>query len=279
LSPPGNHSNDKAGIVKRNDDLDGSLASDSANCDRIAGLINPPVIRMSDNGFDHLTRKPSPSHSILGMPAEPHADLSTAGPKFSPVLDISPVTEQRLARSKGVSEATLAATIEVSRGGEVNFERLYESSRDDVYAYAASLLRDRAAAEDVTATAFERAYRKRSRFDPRRGNGRAWLFGIARNAALDELRRRGRQAELAVDPEDAAGLAGADHAERNEQRLMLSNALGRLEAGERELVALKFFAGLDNGEIARVLGVSESNAGTKLHRVVTKLREACDGAL
>ena len=47
---------------------------------------------------------------------------------------------------------------------------------------------------------------------------------------------------------------------------------------ERELVALKFFAGLDNVEIAVLLDISESNVGTRLHRVVTKLREACDGA-
>jgi len=38
---------------------------------------------------------------------------------------------------------------------------------------------------------------------------------------------------------------------------------------------MKFFAGLSNAEIAAVLGISESNAGTKLHRVITKLREAC----
>ena len=44
---------------------------------------------------------------------------------------------------------------------------------------------------------------------------------------------------------------------------------------ERELVALKFMGGLSNAEIARVLGMSESNAGTKLHRTITKLREAC----
>ena len=41
-------------------------------------------------------------------------------------------------------------------------------------------------------------------------------------------------------------------------------------------MALKFLGGLTNAEIARVLGTSESNAGTKLHRTVTKLREACD---
>ena len=68
------------------------------------------------------------------------------------------------------------------------FEALYRASRDDVYAYVATLLRDAAAAEDVTALAFERAYRRRRSFDRSRGNERAWLFGIARNAALDELR-------------------------------------------------------------------------------------------
>ena len=47
---------------------------------------------------------------------------------------------------------------------------------------------------------------------------------------------------------------------------------------ERELIALKFFAGLDNAEIAAVIGVSESNAGTKLHRTIIKLRRACDEA-
>ena len=87
---------------------------------------------------------------------------------------------------------------------ETEFEELYRSSRDDVYSYVAGLLRDRSAAEDVTAAAFERAYRKRSRFDARRGTRRAWLFGIARNAALDELRHRKRVTELAAEPADDA---------------------------------------------------------------------------
>jgi RNA polymerase sigma-70 factor, ECF subfamily len=175
-----------------------------------------------------------------------------------------------------MSQALPAPAAEAPAAGELAFEQLYRSSRDDVYAYAAGLLRDRAAAEDVTATAFERAYRKRARFDPSRGEPRAWLFGIARNAALDELRRRGRQAELTADPVDAASLADLHPAERSELRLALMSALAKLEAGERELVALKFFAGLTNAEIAQVVGITVSNAGTKLHRVVNKLREACD---
>jgi RNA polymerase sigma-70 factor (ECF subfamily) len=177
-----------------------------------------------------------------------------------------------------VSETLLAPANEAPREADIVFDELYRSSRDDVYAYAAGLLRDRAAAEDVTAAAFERAYRKRSRFDPRRGNPRAWLFGIARNAALDELRRRGRQAELGVDPIDLSDASAASVAEESERRLAVGAALETLDPRERELIALKFFADLSNAEIARVLGVSESNAGTKLHRTVAKLREACHGA-
>lgn len=182
-------------------------------------------------------------------------------------------------RSRDVNQALAAPAEETPRETELAFDLLYRSSRDDVYAYVASMVRDRAAAEDVTATAFERAYRKRARFDPGRGAQRAWLFGIARNAALDELRRRGRQANLAAEPEDLAAAPAHESAEQSERRLAVAAALSRLEPRERELIALKFFAGLANAEIAAVVGVSESNAGTKLHRAVTKLREACDGAL
>jgi RNA polymerase sigma factor (sigma-70 family) len=154
------------------------------------------------------------------------------------------------------------------------FEALYRSSRDDVFAYVATLLRERAAAEDVTALAFERAYRKRRTFDRRRGGERAWLFGIARNAALDELRRRRRLARLVTEPQGTEELE--DHTEVALRRTAVRNALARLPARDRELVALKFHAGLTNGEIARVLGVSESAAGTRLHRAIAKLRKACD---
>ena len=178
-----------------------------------------------------------------------------------------------------MNETLVATTEDAPREADLAFDRLYRSSRDDLYAYVATLVRDPAAAEEVTAAAFERAYRKRSRFDRRRGEPRAWLFGIARNAALDELRRRGRQAELAAEPADLISAPAHESAEASERRLALTAALATLDARERELIALKFFAGLTNAEIAAVVDVSESNAGTKLHRAVTKLREACDGAL
>jgi RNA polymerase sigma-70 factor (ECF subfamily) len=179
-------------------------------------------------------------------------------------------------RTVGRSEDVIEEKVTGAEGTWKRFEALYRSSRDDVYAYAFTLLRDRAAAEDVTALAFERAYRRRRTFDRRRGEERAWLFGIARNAALDELRRRGRLAALVVDPASEAAGLGFDEEDVALRRTVVRGALATMSARERELIALKFHAGLSNADLARVLGVSESNAGTLLFRTMEKLRKACN---
>ena len=178
-------------------------------------------------------------------------------------------------RSAHVIDALPATATATSGSSWDRFEALYRSSRDDVYAYAMTLLRDRAAAEDVTALAFERAYRRRRTFDRRRGEERAWLFGIARNAALDELRRRARLARLATEPQDAAG-PEVDEGDVALRRTAVRAALAQLSGREREIVALKFHGGLSNAELAKVIGVTESNAGTLLYRTLEKLRKACD---
>ncbi len=167
---------------------------------------------------------------------------------------------------------SLAATAPAPEAAASTFADLYRASFADVYAYVATIVRDRTAAEDVTAQAFERAYRKRRGYDPRRGSERAWIFGIARNAALDELRRRSRVATLVAEPPDEVLVA---HDESAIRRATVRAALEGLDARDRELIALKFHGDLSNAEIAKVLGMSESNAGTRIHRAVTKLREAC----
>ena len=157
------------------------------------------------------------------------------------------------------------------------FEALFRGCAADVHAYSLSLLGDRTTAEDVTALAFERLYRARTRLDGARGTPRAWLFAIARNAALDELRRRGRQPRDEAEPALEQQASGHDDPERaleeSERRASLRAALAGLTARDREIVLLKFHGQLSNGELARVLGISESNAGTRVHRALARLRE------
>ncbi|HMH48498.1 MAG TPA: RNA polymerase sigma factor [Solirubrobacteraceae bacterium] len=181
---------------------------------------------------------------------------------MSPRLSL---TEQRVAVAEPQSGAL----------DQPAFESLFRECAADVHGYAISLLGDRAAAEDVTALAFERLYRSRARLDRSRGTPRGWLFSIARNAALDELRRRRRQplpgAEQQLSPD-----AELDEAiEHTERRASLRAALLALPLREREVVLLKFHGQLTNGELARVLGISESNAGTRLNRALMRLREIC----
>jgi RNA polymerase sigma-70 factor, ECF subfamily len=70
--------------------------------------------------------------------------------------------------------------------------------------------------------------------------------------------------------------AAGEEEEVTLRRTAVQAALAKLPAREREVIALKFHAGMSNAELARVLGISESNAGTLLYRTMEKLRKACN---
>jgi RNA polymerase sigma factor (sigma-70 family) len=170
---------------------------------------------------------------------------------------------------------TLTATMAPPRRPTLEFDALYREARGDVYAYVASVVGDRATAEDVVAIAFERAYRKRRGFNPSRGTARQWLFGIARNAALDELRRRHRLPVPVAEVEHHADAAVVDSDRGDERGDAVRDAIAALHPRERELIALKFFAGLSTAEIAGTLGITEVSARQRIHRALRALREAC----
>jgi len=159
--------------------------------------------------------------------------------------------------------------------GAGEFDAIFRSCVGDVHSYAFALLRDRAAAEDVTAIAFERLFRARGRLDAGRGSPRALLFTIARNAALDELRRRARRPVADAAPDERADARAEEEFAQVERRAFVAGALATLRPRERELVLLKFHGQLSNAELARALGISETNAATRLHRALTHLRGAC----
>src|SRR3954452_19412420 len=99
------------------------------------------------------------------------------------------VTDVPERRSAGVSVITATPptlrTPARTAPTRASFELLYRETVDDLFAYVVTVVRDRGAAEEVVASSFERAYRRVGSYVPRRGSQREWLFGIARNAALD----------------------------------------------------------------------------------------------
>jgi RNA polymerase sigma-70 factor (ECF subfamily) len=102
------------------------------------------------------------------------------------------------------------------------------------------------------------------------------LFAIARNAALDELRRRTRTTAMAADAAGTIDAFVGEDADAVARRVAVRAALARLAPRDRELIMLKFHAQLTNAELARVLSTSETNAGTRLHRALGRLRETFD---
>ena len=159
--------------------------------------------------------------------------------------------------------------------GVTTFSQAAERHLDDVYGYLVWFTGDRVSAEDLTGETFERALRLWHRFDERRGTPRTWLCQVARTVALDHFRserRRVRRDELAAIPERydqplAEGLSPE-----------LESALHCLNAGEREVIALRVVLELDAATAANVLGISSTNCTTRLNRALKKLEEALDVA-
>lgn len=127
-------------------------------------------------------------------------------------------------------------------------------------------------AEDLTSVTFEKAWQSRHRYRRDIASFQTWVFAIARNTAIDHFRARRVHAPI----EEAEALPGGrtpeELAEKRSDAERLSRLLAALPERERELIALKFGAGLTNREIARSTRLGESNVGTILHRTIAGLR-------
>jgi RNA polymerase sigma-70 factor (ECF subfamily) len=153
-----------------------------------------------------------------------------------------------------------------------DFERLFEEHAGPLLGFLVYRTGDRALAEDLLATAFERALRARRRFDRRKASEKTWLYAIALNCLKDEARRRSAESRAL---ESAAVSSAEPRAWTGdvEDRELLGAALGELAPEEREAVALRFGADLTVPEIARLLGVSLTTAEGRVYRALRKLRE------
>jgi RNA polymerase sigma-70 factor (ECF subfamily) len=152
-----------------------------------------------------------------------------------------------------------------------DFERLFSVHARPLFAFLAYRCRDRALAEDVLADTFERALRARARFDRRKASEKTWLYSIAMNRLRDEQRRRGAE-QRAVERAGLALPLGDDYA-RIAARDELRSALALLSDEEREVIALRFGAGLTVPEIAKVIGERRTTAEGRLYRGLAKMRD------
>ncbi len=172
-----------------------------------------------------------------------------------------------------------AALVRAARTDPAAFGLLYQRYRARIYWYLRGRCRSDEDAADLAQQVFMQAWRAVPGYRERGLPVAAWLFRIARNAAANAS-RRGDLLRVPL-PELIDPAADADPERvilRHEAAEWLGALVQRLPADKRELLALRFAAGLSMREIAAVLGVREATIKKRLSRTIRALKEQYDAA-
>ncbi len=168
----------------------------------------------------------------------------------------------------------------VAKGDETAFERLYAATRAKLYGVVLRILRRHDLADEVMQEAYLKIWNGAGGFDPALSTPITWMVAIARNQAIDRVRKK---AEASIEDEPAAmevAAASPDPLARREMTEELKRLLaciGRLEPERQRLVLLAYYNGLSRERLAEELRAPVNTIKTWLRRSLLALRE-CLGA-
>ncbi len=174
--------------------------------------------------------------------------------------------------------AELAALLtRVGAGDRHAFELLYQRTAAKLMGVASRICWERGQAEEAVQETYLAIWRRAASFDPARGTAAAWLQTVARNQAVDHLRRSRAPApwglDAASDVEDPAALASDALEQQGEEARML-RCLGELADGDARLIRAGFLEGSTYAELATRTGAPLGTIKSRVRRALIKLR-AC----
>lgn len=164
----------------------------------------------------------------------------------------------------------------VAATDRVAFAELYGLTSAKLYGIVLRILRRRGLADEVVQDVYVKVWERAGDFDPTRGSPIAWLATIARNRALDEVRRR-PELPLEETPEamavaDAAR-SPAEAAELSDDFRRLAECLAKLDEPKREMVRLAYLDGWTREELSERYGSPVATIKTWLHRSLKQLKD------
>jgi RNA polymerase sigma-70 factor, ECF subfamily len=170
----------------------------------------------------------------------------------------------------------LAAVVAMQSGNQSALAELYDRYSSVVYAVALRVLGDTGAAEDVLQEIFLQLWRNPGAFDAARGSLGAWLAVIARNRAIDALRRRRPETDIedvivSVAPDLAA------QADRSRAAEKVRGVLSAMPAPQRTALEMAYFEGMSHSEIASKTGEPLGTIKTRIRSGLLALRKAFQG--
>ena len=168
-----------------------------------------------------------------------------------------------------------ALVLALRSGNQDAMAQLYDRYSSVVYAVALRVLKDTGAAEDVLQEIFMQLWRNPGAFDSSRGNLAPWLAVIARNRAVDAVRKRRPQAELeevtlSVSPDLASEAYRGRVAEK------VRSALKLMPEAQRSALEMAYFEGYSHSEIASKTGEPLGTIKTRIRNGLMQLRKAVE---
>lgn len=169
----------------------------------------------------------------------------------------------------------------VRRGDSQAIGALYDRYGGVIFSLGLRMLGDRETTEELVQEVFLRAWRQAGSYQPSLGRLSTWLMGIARNLAVDELRRRAarpRRTDGDAD-EQLARITASDEGDPAEQlwvstrRQEVGRALAVLPPPQRQVMELAYYSGLTQSEIAAKLGDPLGTVKTRMRLATQKLRD------
>lgn len=175
-----------------------------------------------------------------------------------------------------MAESDYESIVATARGDRAAFERLVARYQRPLFNFILRYLGDRPAAEDLTQEVFLRAFEAAGRFEPR-ASVASWLFKIAYNLAMNEIKRRGRFQSLSDQPVAVeAETADRDYSESSARRELegeVASALGALTENQRAALLLRVNEGMSYREIGEVMGLSLQSVESLIFRARTRLKQ------
>jgi RNA polymerase sigma-70 factor (ECF subfamily) len=166
-----------------------------------------------------------------------------------------------------------------ARGDEDAFRQLYDLESPRLYAVALRITRQSALAADAVHDAFLQVWRNAARFDPARGNARAWLLSLVRYRAIDAVARARREV-LGAEPGDQPD-PDPNPLERllaHKEGEALHRCLEQVPTPRRDWVMLAFLDGLTHVELANRVGQPLGTVKSGIRRALQALRSCLEGA-
>lgn len=161
------------------------------------------------------------------------------------------------------------------KGDTVAFERLFQMYRDRVYGVAYKMVNNQEDALDLTQEIFLKVYQKIDKFNFK-SSFSTWLYRLAMNVCIDELRKRKPDTEYSIDDSLRQMSSDSDTPEEeaisNEREEILWKAINSLKEKERMIIILRDMEGLSYNEIAETLKCSLGRVKSRIHEARNKLK-------